>query len=194
MMRNISAVILAVLLSAGGARAQVWDSPSFMGPDPGSDIGVYVLDGDFSDLGIQGIWRQDAPDFRLGLRVGYLDTPDGVLLVGGETWGDIVLEGASFPLDLAWTAGVGAFFNGGTGISVPLGISIGHTFGGSVPIQLYGHPRLGLRFHSVNDNLNADLEGQFDIGADFSLGDSWKLRVGASLGDFEALGFGIAWH
>lgn len=190
----IGAAVLLMLGAASGADAQVWDSPSFMGPRPGSDIGLYLVDGEASDFGIHGVWRTSEA-MNLGIRVGYLDTPgDGVLLLGAETWGTLAVEDADFPLDLSWTVGAGALVNGGTAVTVPIGISLGHTFDGeSISLQVFGHPRLGLVIFENNaGNLELDLEGQFDLGTDIYLNPDLTLRVGVSLGYYDALGIGLA--
>lgn len=198
MNKKIAGALIVVLMGvASGAEAQVpWDVPSFLGPQPGSDIGIYLADHEVADLGIHGIWRTTGGP-NLGLRLGFLDAADGIVQFGVETWGPIVLEGEDFPLDLTWTLGAGVSVDGLTTVGVPGGVSIGHTFDlESVAIQVYGHPRLELFLyeHPVNDDLELDLEGQFDLGADFLLSQGITLRVGASLGDWDALGVGIAWR
>lgn len=196
MKRGVLAVVVTLLLgTAPGAHAQVWDTPSFMGPRPGSDLGFYLVD--VGEIGFQGIWRTSRAT-NLGFRLGYVDAADGIVTVGVETWGDIVVQDADFPLDLSWTIGGGAWLNGITAISVPLGISFGRTFDlGTLPVQAYGHPRISLvaAEDPVTDDLELELEGQFDIGADLFLGEDWKLRVGLSFGgNDDALGIGLAWR
>ena len=200
MNKKIAGAMIVVLMGvASGTEAQVsWDVPSFLGPRPGSDIGIYLVDPDAfgADLGLQGIWRTTG-GANLELRVGYLDAPDGILQLGAATWGPVVVEGEDFPLDIAWTVGGGVSVDGLTTVSVPGGLSIGHTFDlESVAIQVYGHPRVALLIyeHPISDDLELDLEGQFDLGADFFLTEGLTLRVGASLGDYDALGIGLAWR
>lgn len=187
------AVVLMLVWAPEPAEGQGWNTPSFLGPRPGSDLGIYLVD--VGDLGVHGIWRQDETG-KLGLRLGFADVGDGVIHLGVETWGDIILEGADFPLDLTWTTGIGGSFNGGTAVSVPGGVSIGKTFiGSTLAVQVYGHPRLVLIASSdVNDDLTLDLDGQFDLGADFYLSEGLTLRVGASLGSPDGLGVGLAWR
>lgn len=196
MNKKIAGAMIVVLMGiASGTEAQVpWDVPSFMGPQPGSDIGIYLADHEVGDLGIHGIWRTTGGP-NLGLRLGFLEDAD-IVQFGVETWGPIVLEGEDFPLDLAWTLGGGVSVDGPTTVGIPLGLSIGHTFDSeSVAIQVYGHPRMELFIweHPVDD-LELDLDAQFDLGADFFLDQGITLRVGASLGDYDALGFGVAWR
>lgn len=197
----IGTAVMLLMTSVAGASAQeapiLWNSPTFMAPHPGSDLGVYLVDTDGADLGFHGVWRTDG-NMNLGLRAGYLDTPgDGVLLFGAETWGDIAVQDADFPLDLAWTAGAGASVNGSTIVGIPVGVSFGRTIDleDSISFQLYGHPRIGLAiFENAADDLELDLEGQFDLGADFYLSQDVTLRIGVTLGDFDALGIGVAFR
>jgi hypothetical protein len=204
MKRTLTGAVAMILLGlASGAGAQnverpsLWDAPSFLGPRPGSDIGVYLVDGEGSSFGLHGLWRTDASP-NLGLRLGYLDTAgDDIILFGVETWGDVVLESTDFPLDLTWTFGAGAWVNGSTTVSVPVGLSIGKTLDledSPIALQVYGHPRLALVMfeHPVTNDLELDLEGQFDLGTDILLSPDLTLRVAASLGRFDALGIGLA--
>lgn len=195
-----TAVLLIAAVTAAGAQdvPTVWDTPTFMGPRPGSDLGIYLIDSDLGDIGLQGIWRT-SEGTNLGLRLGFLDTPgDEVLSLGVETWGDIAVQDADFPLDLSWTAGAGAWVNGSTVVGVPLGVSIGRTIqveDSDVSFQVYGHPRLGIVFYeNAADDLELDLGATFDIGADVHLGSGLAIEVAASLGDFDAVGIGLAWR
>jgi hypothetical protein len=191
---RIALLVIAGLGFAGSARAQAFDVPSFLPPNPGDDIGVYLsTQGDF---GIQGIWRQQG-NLNLGLRLGYVDydNADGAVTVGGETWGKVVSAGPDFPLDVTWTAGVGAGFNGGTLFEVPVGLSVGKILDTeSIRIQPYGHPRIALVVISRNDSDDTDLEFLFDLGADIHFSPDWKLRVGATLADADAFGVGLAYR
>ena len=203
MKRTLMVTVLLFLAGAVAASAQdvptVWDSPTFMGPRPGSDIGIYIIDSDIAEPGLQGIWRTSGGT-NLGLRLGFLDAPgDEVVTLGVETWGDIVVQDADFPLDLSWTTGVGAAINGNTVFGIPLGVSIGRTLDiedSDVSIQVYGHPRLGLTIYDdpITDDLETDLSAMFDLGADVYLGSGLAVEVSASLGDYDAVGIGLAWR
>ena len=191
-----SLAVLVLLATASGAAAQSWDTPSFLGPRPGADLGIYLVDTDYGDLGVQGIWRQ-TEGMNLGLRLGFVDAPDDAIQFGAQTWGPLAIDDAEFPLDVAWTAGVGASVNGLTTVTVPVGVTIGKTFDvGTVPVQAYGHPRMALvAFENpVTDDLELELEAEADIGLDLFIDDGVTIRVGASFGDFDALGIGIAWR
>lgn len=189
-------LITAAALAVGAdARGQaLWDTPSFLPPRPGDDIGVYLTDGDNTDFGIQGIWRQQG-NLNLGLRLGFVDAFDDLIIVGGETWNTLATAGPEFPMDVAWTLGVGAAFGEGVNFSVPLGLTVGHTFvTAPFTFQLYGHPRLALVVVSRDNYDDTDLEGLLDIGADFHLGPDWKLRLGFTVGGYDALGIGMAYR
>lgn len=187
----VTAVALAVATPAVG---QVWNAPSFMPPAPGDDIGLYLTDAQGVDLGLHGIWRQQG-NLNLGVRVGFLDgNADDLIVVGFETW-DRLFTTAELPVDVSWTLGAGAAFNGGVELGIPLGVSIGRVFDlGGLALQPYAHPRLALVFTSVNDQTDTDLDGLFDLGADVYLGPDWKLRLGATIGGSDALGIGMAYR
>ena len=190
------AVVLTIFAAPGAVDAQRWNTPSFLGPVPVGDLGVYVVDGDFGDMGIHGIWRQTGA-VNLGIRLGFLDTPDEAIQFGVETWGPVAVADEEFPLDVAWTVGAGATLNGINIVSVPAGLTIGRTFDvGTITMQVYGHPRLVLLAFEqpVTDELELDLDGQFDLGADLYLSETVTFRVAAGLGDADAIGIGIAWR
>ena len=189
------AAVLAVFSAPGALDAQRWNTPSFLGPVPVGDFGVYVVDGDYGDVGIHGLWRQTGA-VNLGIRFGFLDGPDA-LQFGFETWGPVVMADEEFPLDVAWTLGAGATLNGFDIVSVPAGATLGRTFDvGTITMQAYGHPRLVLLAFEqpVTDDLELDLDFQFDLGADFYLSEAVTLRVAAGLGDADAIGIGVAWR
>lgn len=187
---------LGALAMAGEAKAQSWwDTPSFMPPRPGEDIGVYLTDGDGTNIGIQGIWRQRG-NLNLGLRLGFVDTDgDGLVLVGVETWDRIISTGPDFPVDINWTLGGGAAFADGVRLSIPLGLSVGRTFVTTpLTFQVYGHPRVALEVVSFNDQTDTDLEMLFDLGGEAHLGRDWKVRLGVTLGGYDAWGLGFAYR
>ncbi len=196
-MRFRSVLIAVVSLScASGARAQL-DTPSFLAPRTGDDIGVYVTDPGDADFGVQGIWRQRG-GLNVGVRVGYTAAADESLVtVGTETWA--LVKGASddFPVDIAVTFGAGATFNGGTTGEVPVGLSIGRTTTlGPIQLQLYGHPRGAVLFHVdvPEDQDELEFAPRLDAGVDIVLARLLKLRLGATIGDYSALGIGVAYR
>jgi hypothetical protein len=181
-------VILALAL-ASEAPAQ-WSAPSYMPPRPGEDIGVYLAAAD--GLSIQGIWRQEG-NLNLGLRVGYMEGHGGVV-TAAETWGTVFTAGVDFPVDASWTLGAGAVFGDGTSAEIPVGLSIGRTLAfDPFVVQLYGHPRLSLILgDGTAGSEDLTLGGLFDLGVDVMTGRGLILRLGTTLGTFNALGAGLA--
>lgn len=197
-MRKLSFVFLIGLLagSAGQAVAQPWDVPSFFSPRPGEDIGIYVVDMDGTDdLGIVGIWRQEG-NLNLGVRAGVLDGDH--ISLGAEFYGPI--RGVNAPIYMSWLLGVGGTFNGATWLRIPAGVSIGTIFdAGSLDIMPYLHPRVALDYVSWDapegvDDSDSELNFDLDLGADISLGPQWVFRFGATVGDFDGIGVGIAYR
>lgn len=192
MITRAIAVILISLFVASEARAQ-YDTPSFLPPRPGDDIGIYLSDPEGADFGLQGIWRQGG-NLNLGVRLGYLDRrDDGAIVVAAESWGLVARAGNQLPVDVAWTLGVGAAFDDNTVLEVPLGLTIGRVLQlDQLTLQPYGHPRIAL-FIAPDANDEVRLRALFDLGVDAVVSDSWKLRVGATLGAIDAVGIGLAY-
>ncbi|HEX2167866.1 MAG TPA: hypothetical protein VHG09_11600 [Longimicrobiales bacterium] len=197
-MRKLPVVIALALLAlgAGQGAAQPWDVPSFFSPRPGEDIGLYVVDMDGADdLGIVGIWRQEG-NLNLGVRAGVLDGDH--ITLGAEFYGPI--RGVQAPVFLSWVVGLGGTFNGATWLRIPAGISVGTIFdAGSLEIMPYVHPRVAFDYISFDapegfDDSESDLNFDLDLGADVSLGPQWVFRFGATVGDFDGIGIGIAYR
>lgn len=197
MRRSVCALVLLLLAgTANQAVAQPWDVPTFFAPRPGEDIGLYLIDVDGADdLGFAGIWRQQG-NLNLGVRVGVLDGDH--FSVGGEFYGPI--RAVSAPVLMSWVLGVGGTFNGATWLRVPLGVSIGTMLdAGNLRIQPYLHPRIAFDYISFDappgvDDSDSELNFDLDIGADVDLGPQFVLRFGATVGDFDGIGLGIAYR
>lgn len=196
-MHKTSSVWVVALLfaSAGSLSAQAWDGPSFFSPRPGEDIGIYLIDADGADdLGVAGIWRQEG-NLNLGVRLGLLDGDR--FSVGAEFYGPI--GGVQAPLLLSWVVGVGGTFNGADWIRVPAGLSIGASFdAGTLSIMPYVHPRIAFDYISFDtpagDDSDSELNFDLDLGADIGLGPRFVLRFGATVGDWDAIGVGVAYR
>jgi hypothetical protein len=186
-------VVLALALTFGSEASAQWSAPSFMPPRPSDDVGIYLSSID--NFGVQGIWRQRG-NLNLGVRVGWIDSPDqGGIVTAAETWGLLLQAGQGLPLDAAWTLGAGAVFDGGTSLEIPAGLTVGRTVAlAPVTLQLYAHPRLALIMRTGDDDDPDDTEigGLFDLGADVVTAGGLTLRFGTTLGSFDALGLGVA--
>jgi hypothetical protein len=187
-LRATISVVLSLIL-ATGASAQ-WSAPSYMPPRPGEDIGVYLASVD--GLSIQGIWRQHG-NLNLGVRIGYMEGHGG-LVTAAETWGRLFTGGVDFPVDVTWTLGAGAVFGDGTSAEVPVGLSVGRGFRfHPFTVQLYGHPRLALVVRDGAQGDDTEFSGLFDLGLDVMTERGMTLRFGTTMGNFSALGAGLAW-
>lgn len=189
-LRALTVAALSLCLAAE-AQAQ-WSAPSFLPPRPGDDIGLYLSS--VGSFGVQGIWRQHG-NLNLGVRGGYIDSDThGGVVVAAESWGLLFRAGEGLPVDLAWTLGAGAVLNGGTFLEVPVGVTVGRPVSlAGLAVQLYGHPRVALLVVTSDDiEDETEIAGLFDLGADAITVGGLKLRLGATLGRFEALGLGIA--
>jgi hypothetical protein len=195
-----TAGVLLALAITSPATAQSWETPTFFAPAAHDDIGFYLIDAEFGDLGFMGIWRQSG-NLNFGLRGGMGGVEGNrTVLLGVEVYGPLVTPGGSSVLAVSWLAGAGASFNGATWLRVPAGVSIGARIPGSgFTITPYVHPRLALDVVSRDrPNGDEDTDSEFnleaDFGADLAFGTSWVARFGLTVGDVEAFGIGLAYR
>lgn len=195
--RTTTTILALMLLQTVQLHAQAWDAPTFFSPRPGEDLGIYLIDGEGDgDLGIAGIWRQSG-NLNLGVRAGFMGSDH--ISVGAEFYGPLAFAGAP-GLALSWNLGLGASFNDLTRLRIPLGVSAGVTLGsGSIVIMPYVHPRVAfdlLAYEIGGEEVtDTDLFVPIDVGADFGVGPSFVVRVGATFNDHHnAFGAGIAWR
>ena len=193
-------IVVCAATVAGAAAplsAQAWDSPSFFSPRPGEDIGLYVIDAEGGgDLGFAGIWRQEG-NINLGVRAGLAG--GDYFSVGAEFYGPLDVLGPQSPVLLSWIVGLGATFNDVTWLRIPLGASIGMNIGASSSIRImpYIHPRVAFDLFAFDtaagEETETELNVDLDLGADIGLGQQFVLRVGATIGDVDAIGVGVAY-
>jgi hypothetical protein len=185
-----------LLGSVTSAAAQVaWDAPTFFSPRPAEDIGLYAWVPEHAavDYGIAGIWRQHG-NLNLGVRLGFAGSDN--YMIGAEFFGPLNLLGPQSGLLTSWVLGLGATFNDVTQLRVPFGVSVGVDLGppGGVRLMPYVNPRVALDIlaFDVGGSEQTDTELNFavDVGADAALGESFVLRVGATVGGTGATTFG----
>ncbi len=196
--RGFALLTCLVLLAPATAAAQgipAWDSPTFLPPRPGDDIGLYLIDPSGGDWALAGIWRQSGNlnlGVRLGVADGHRETP---ILFGAEFYGPLTRSGRAFPLDIAWLLGAGATVNGGTFLRIPAGVSVGRVFdSGGLVFLPYAVPRIGLDIFAEDGDTDSDLSFTVDLGVDLEIDRSLLLRFGIALGDFDAIGVGLAYR
>ncbi len=189
---------LAIITSVGNLHAQVaWESPMLASPRAPAGLGLYLADVAGGNLGLIGTWRgATAPsglEFRFGIAESGPGDGDISGLFGLSLGGMVARESGDMPFDISWVAGAGVGFGDWALITIPLGLSLGHTFSGDgILITPYVTPRIHLDA-ALGDEVGdeTDLGLSVDLGFDLTVRRGWVLRFGASLGDHEAFAIGI---
>ena len=190
-------VLVAGLLCAAGVsavQAQVkWDSPFLAAPRPKPGFGIYLVDLDVGGVGAMVTWQPTPTSWSL--RGGLAESPrnDIAAILGADVSGPITRSSSQMPLDIDWVLGIGAGIAEDVVVSVPAGVSLGHTFqGDGASFTPYATPRVILDgwFGSPGDNLF--LGFAVDLGLDLQLQGNWRIRFGGSIGDREAIAIGVA--
>jgi hypothetical protein len=195
-LRVLGLMVCCMLAVAGQANAQVvWDSPTLIPPRAPAGTGIYLVDTHRGGLGVLGTWRgmTNGTGFRLGVAEG---VGDGVAVFGGVDFvRPLIIVSPDFPLDLSWFAGVGAGYSDWLVVSVPLGITLGRTFGApDVNFTPYLAPKVIPDIHlgrGPNDDNELTLSLDVDLGFDVQFAPGWMIRIGAGLGSRSALAVGI---
>ena len=187
-----------ILTSVGRVHAQVaWEAPMMASPRAPAGFGVYLADVAGGNLGLIGTYRgATAPsglEFRFGIAEGGPGDDDVNGLFGVSISGLLARESGDMPFDIGWVAGAGVGFGDFAVITIPVGLSFGHTFtGDGINITPYVTPRVHLDI-ATGDEVgdDTDLGLSVDLGFDLAVRRGWMLRFGASLGDHEAFALGI---
>jgi hypothetical protein len=189
---------LVALSAATSLKAQVaWESPMLASPRPPAGLGIYLADVAGGGLGLIGTYRgassANGLEFRFGVAEGGPgDDINGLL--GASLSGLLARESGDMPFDISWVAGAGIGFGDWVLLTIPAGVSFGHTFrGDGINVTPYVTPRIHLDA-ALGDNVgddNTDLGLSVDLGFDLALARGWVLRFGAALGDHDAFAFGI---
>jgi hypothetical protein len=195
-MKKLLVVAGLVLSSASGLSAQTrWDSPFLTPPRPTAGYGLFLWDVYRGGLGALFTWIPTQTSW--GLRVGIADAPgDQVAFFGGgDVSGGITRSSSDFPFDMDWVFGIGISASDFVVLSVPVGLTLGHTFTGQgVTFTPYITPRLvfDALFDSPGDD--TDLDFTADIGFDLRFRSNVTVRFGATLSDREALAIGVVFR
>jgi hypothetical protein len=186
----------ALAIAPGSARAQLaWDSPMLMPPQVGEGIGVFLMDAAYGRLGVMGTYHSDLWNF--GARAGLAEGRSGDLgLFGGIDFHGLITRSTDeFPLDIDWVFGAGLGIDHGVLVSLPLGLTVGHTFPTQDATFLpYITPRVILdgcidcdRF---SDDDNVDLDFAVDVGLDLRFDPRFLIRFGVTV-NREAVAIGV---
>jgi hypothetical protein len=189
--------VLAGTLGAGvaaEAAAQETGTPVFLSPYRTFErhsIGVTVSDPG-PGVAIEGDYRFGFNQHDLGVRVGFLDhNDDTVFLVGGSYRARVITHSRDFPLDGAFTVGLG--IQAGDGFTqglVPAGISLGRQFDvedSNVNFVPYVHPNVVFAFGDADEDLLFTL----GIGVDVRIAKNLDVRVAGALFDYEGISIGV---
>lgn len=195
-MKRMALVLLAALtLTPATTSAQiVWDAPTMIRPGAPSGLSILLLEPyPGNELGALVLWRQSPAPVGLGLRAGIAEDPSGDLaaLFGLDVSGTLArLEGGGEP-QIIWWSGAGLGVGEELVATFPAGIVLGWSIEGDGVVfspSLGGHVALDI-LTGPGDELEVD--GALDLGVDLGFNSGLQARFGASVGDREALAFGI---
>jgi opacity protein-like surface antigen len=196
-MRKAVLIAMVALGVAADAAAQTVGTPVFMAPYRA--FTKSELSATFSDPGtgwaLEGAYRYGQKKFDIGFRAGILnystDGDDQVQFLAGVDLRFRVIEHTDdFPLDGAFTAGVGGSFGDFSQGYIPVGLSLGRRIelDNGISFVPYLQPIIGFTFGDDSDAIFA-----VGLGVDFKLSKSFDLRVTGGLGDIDGIGIGFAW-
>ncbi len=205
MRRSVLGIFALTVMLAEGAAAQTTFTPIFMSPYRDfqrNEFGAAFSDpGEGLDFALEGWGRYARPQFDLGLRVGFANSeqdPFGneetLFLIGGDARAPLLRSSEDFPLDASFTVGLGGRFgdNFSQGV-IPVGVSLGRRIileGSRTTFVPFGHPVIAPTFGDGDDDLAFGL----GLGVDININPNFEILVSGALGDYEGVGFGLAWH
>jgi hypothetical protein len=199
---NAFAFLFTLMVLPRAAQAQLaWDSPMLLPPNPTGTYGIYLVDVEGGGLGALGTWRSSGYNF--GLRAGIAENDaSGIGVFGGVDYnGNINKATSEFPLDIDWVFGAGVGIGDGVRISLPLGLTGGHSFtGDGATFTPYATPRVVLDGYTGSrirdDGLSLDFA--MDIGLDLKLASTsggpfagMTIRFAGTVGNREGVAVGI---
>ena len=195
-MKRMALTLLAFLaLAPGAASAQiVWDAPTMIRPGAPSGLSILLLEPyPGNELGALVMWRQSPAPVGLGIRAGLAEDPSGDLaaLFGLDVSGTLArLEGGGEP-QVMWWSGAGLGVGEELIATFPAGIVLGWNIAGEGVVfspNIGGHVALDI-LTGPGDDLEVD--GALDLGVDLGFNSGLQARFGASVGDRDALAFGL---
>lgn len=197
MQRRALAIAVILVCSAVPAWAQTTGTPIFLAPYRAfqrAEFGLSLSDPG-SGYALEGFYRfASGRRYDFGFRGGYIDPAagDARFLAGVDFRTRVIDHTEQFPLDGAFTVGVGGDFGNGQSVAiVPFGVSFGRRIqleGSDVEFVPYFHPVLAPVF---GDN-DSDLTFSLGLGADIRFTTRFELRVSGAIGDFSGIGISAA--
>jgi hypothetical protein len=197
MLRKPIAVTILALLVAAPVAAQTVGTPVFMAPYRAFDRSEFSAT--FSDPGagwaLEGAYRYGSGKFDVGFRLGFWNfsrpgDDDTRLLVGADLRFRVLQASDDFPLDGAFTAGLGGILGDNSTGLIPFGLSLGRRveLEGGTSFVPYLQPVIAPTFGDDSEVLVS-----LGLGVDIRLGRTFDLRVGGGIGDIEGIAIGFAW-
>lgn len=199
MLSRVAALTALALAVALPLAAQTTGTPVFLAPYRA--FNRVEFGASLSDPGqgyaLEGFYRLGSRRYDLGFRAGFADSDnaEAVFLVGTDLRTRVVDHSVDFPLDGAFTVGLGARFgDGGTIARVPVGVSFGRRVeleDSDVQFVPYFHPVLAPVFGDTPPGAS-DLDFALGLGVDITFNRRFEIRVSAALGDYEGIGISFA--
>jgi hypothetical protein len=187
---------VATLASGASAFAQETGTPVFSAPYRAfakHELGVSLSAPESADLGIEGFYSFASGRNDFGLRVGVLDDDHADFAVGGRFRTRLITHSEDFPLDGAFTVGLGGvFYDGGAVVRIPIGLSLGRRFdskSSGMSFVPYLQPVIVPTFSEGDSEMDFAL----GLGLDIRLTHRFDLRVSGAVGDLEGFAVSFAW-
>lgn len=203
MLRRIAGLSALVLAAAAPLSAQAFYYPALQPSRIAEREYNFVLaDMDGGATGLIFQWREGLgnPKSQFTLDAGLVDADnvDTRLVIGGGFGYQLTTASTDMPFDIVLAGGLGlSTGNDITTIRIPFGASIGHRFPveGGFAITPFVHPRIAFTNTNFPDPIDSDSDTdlEVDIGANFEFKPQMAFRLGATLGDFDAIAFSFAW-
>lgn len=197
--------LVVLALVAGGAllgrpteaRAQVaWDTPLLVAPSAPAGLGLYLLNTHGGDVGVMGAWRASYWNFQVRGGIAEDQGGDVAAFAGVDYSGAVTRSAPEFPLDIDWVLGGGVSVGDGAVVSLPAGLTVGHTFAAeNARFTPYATPRVVLDafLDTAEGERDEDVSLDFavDLGLDFRFNSAVVFRFAATIGDREGVALGV---
>ena len=204
----VGALAMSLVVAGSPLAAQAYNYPAMQTPSASTrDYTAAIVGGAGTTLLFQ--WREGAaPGMHWQFDAGVADpkgSVDPLLFVSAGLGKEIVRASGDQPLDVLFSAGVGAAFGGNfTTFRVPIGASVGHTFELEQGMSLtpFVHPRLSIDACGNcgnNSDSKTSLSANFDIGTHWQVNSRFGVRVAAGfsgsdiVGSNETVAIGFHW-
>jgi hypothetical protein len=198
---RLALLALLALLAQTPAAAQTLGTPVYMAPYrafTSTELGAALSDPG-SGFALEGYYRYGAGKFDIGLRAGVIsfERPDPFedevsLMAGADLRFRVIDHTEDFPLDGAFTGGIGGWIGDVNRLFIPIGLSLGRRVeleGSDASFVPYVHPVIAPTFGDGDSELLAGI----GLGVDFKISRSIDIRVSGGIGDIDGIAIGLSW-